>query len=147
MSADPDANLHYLEAELNSPMCKLHPGESCSFNTNWFPARAGNEFNGATDAGILIKPLEATLDNGKVRLLGSFGVFFPGHLIARFYDEHGSFIGATPVADTHPAQLLSLDTEVVAPGQAARVSLHLIDESGLDRGSLNEVHISRQDDH
>ena len=30
LSADPDASPYYLEAELNSPMCRLRPGESCS---------------------------------------------------------------------------------------------------------------------
>src|SRR5262249_4646585 len=145
LSADSDAAPHYLEAELNSPMCKLRPGESCSFDTEWFPARAGNELHGVSDAGILVKPLKATENNGGIRLSGSFGVFFAGHLMARFYDEHGSFLGKVPVADATPAQMVLLDTKVSAPGKAARVSLHLEDESGLDLGSLNEVEISTED--
>ena len=88
ISSDSDASPHYLEAELNSPMCKLHAGESCDFQTEWFPTRAGDEFHGVTDAGVLIEPLQASEDNGRVTLVGSFGVFFAGHLFARFYDEH-----------------------------------------------------------
>lgn len=145
VSADADAAPRYLEAELNSPMCKLRPGESCSFDTEWSPTRAGNEFHGVTDAGILAKPLKATETDGSVRLSGSFGVFFAGHLMARFYDGHGSFLGNVQVADVSPTQMVSLDTKVSPPGKAARVSLHLEDESGLDLGSLNEVEISPED--
>jgi hypothetical protein len=147
MPADPDASPYYLEAELNSPMCKLRAGESCTFETDWFPTRAGKEFHGVTDPGILLKPLRATQTNGKVKLSGGFGVFFAGHLAARFYDEHGSFLGVVPVADVSPTDVVSIEKEVVPPGKAARVSLHLIDQSGLDRGSLNEVQISPEDSH
>ena len=145
MSTDPDASPYYLEAELNSPMCKLRSGESCSFATEWFPTRAGEEFHGLTDAGILIKPLEARTANDKIKVSGSFGVFFAGKLVARFYDEHGSFLGTAPVADVSPSEAVSLDKEVTAPGKAARVSLHLIDEAGIDRGALNEVRIGAGD--
>src|ERR1700734_1921998 len=94
VSADPDARPYYLEAELNSPMCRLRSGESCEFETEWFPTRSGNEFHGVTDVGILIRPLRASLsENGKVGLSGSFGVFFAGHLEARFYDDHGKSLG------------------------------------------------------
>ena len=67
MSADPDASPYYLEAELNSPMCRLRAGESCSFETEWFPTRSGAEFHGSTDAGILIRPLEATALHKRTR--------------------------------------------------------------------------------
>src|SRR5260370_37095607 len=46
LSTDADASPHYLEAELNSPICRLRPGESCDFETEWFPTRSGREFHG-----------------------------------------------------------------------------------------------------
>jgi hypothetical protein len=147
MAADPDASPTYLEAELNSPMCKLRAGESCTFETEWFPTRSGDEFYGVTDPGILLKPLHATEANGKVKLSGKYGVFFGGHLVARFYDEHGSFLGIVPVADVSPTEPVSLEKEVLPPGKSARVSLHLLDENGLDRGSLNEVQIGAEVNH
>jgi hypothetical protein len=36
---------------------------------------------------------------------------------------------------------VSLETEIVPPGKPARLSLHLEDENGMDRGSLQEVRI------
>jgi len=146
LSADSDSGPYYLEAELNSPMCRLRPGEVCSFKTEWFPTCAGGEFHRVTDAGIVIRPLEGIhLENGKIRLSGSFGVFFSGRLVAHFYDEHGSSIGTLPVADVNPAQPVSLEAEVVPPGKAARVSLHLEDENNEDRGPLQEVRIADRD--
>jgi hypothetical protein len=146
LSADADASPYYLEAEINSPMCRLRPGESCDFETEWFPTRSGSEFHGVTDAGILIRPLRATgLDNGKIKLSGSFGVFFSGRLVARFYDEYGKNLGTLPVTDANPAQPVSLETEIVAPGKPVRLSLHLEDEKGVDRGSLQEVRITTGD--
>jgi hypothetical protein len=131
-----------MEAELNSPMCRLRAGEACEMETDWFPTRADSEFHGATDAGITTKPFRAvSLDSGKVKLSGSFGVFFPGKLVAHFYTEHGSRAGTLPVADVKPTDLVVLDTEIVPPGKVARVSLHLEDENGLDRGALQEVSI------
>jgi hypothetical protein len=145
MSADPDASPYYLEAELNSPMCRLRPDESCTFETEWFPTRAGDEFHGVSDAGILVKPLLASREGEKIKLSATFGVFFSGHLVARFYDGHGGFLGTAPVIDVRPDELVSLASEIVPPAKSARVSLHLEDETGVDRGALNEVVISSGD--
>jgi len=137
-----DAAPFYMEAEINSPMCRLRAGESCQLDTDWYPTRTGNDFHGVTDAGITSHPLEATLlENGKVRLSGSFGVFFPGRLVGHFYDEHGSSIANVPVADVTPAELVELNLEAAPGGKPARVSLHLEDASGLDRGALQEIPI------
>jgi hypothetical protein len=148
LSADPDASPYYLEAELNSPMCRLRPGESCSFETEWFPTRSGgNEFHGVTDAGIVVRPLRATgLENGHVTLSGAFGVFYSGRLMARFYDDHGRPVGVMQVAEVTPTEPVSLQTEITPPEKSARISLHLIDESGTDRGALQEVPVT-QDKH
>jgi hypothetical protein len=146
LSADADARPTYLEAELNSPMCRLRPGESCEFETEWFPTRAGSEFHGVTDSGIVLRPLRAIgLENGKIKLSGSFGAFFSGRLVARFYDEHGRSLGALPVGDVNPAEPVLLETEIVAPGKPARLSLHLEDDHGVDRGSLEEVRVGTED--
>ena len=133
---------YYLEAELNSPLCRLRAGEACDFETEWFPTRAGNEFHGATEAGILIRPLHAArLENGKIRLTGSFGVFFSGRLIARLYGEHGMPVGTLPVLDVNPTELVSLNTEISPEGKTSRISLHLEDSNGVDRGPLQEVQV------
>jgi hypothetical protein len=146
LSADPDAAPYYLEAELNSPMCHLRAGEACTFDTEWFPTRAASEFHGVTDAGIVLSPLQATaLHNGKIKFSGSFGVFFAGRLVAHFYDQHGSSLGTSSIANVSPTEAVTLEAEVAPPGKPGRVSLHLEDENGLDRGSLGEVLVGTGD--
>ncbi len=137
---------YYMEAEINSPMCRLRPGEACQLETDWFPTRADSEFHGVTDAGIVTRPLRAVrLENGKVRLSGSFAVFFPGRLVAHFYDEHGASTGTLPLADVSPTDLTVLDVEIAPQGNPMRVSLHLEDQGGLDRGAFQEVSIRKVD--
>jgi hypothetical protein len=143
LGADPDASPYYLEAELNSPMCHLRPGDSCTFDTEWFPTRAGAEFHGATEPGILIQPLKATrTSSDKVSLSGTFGVFFPGHLVAHWYDQRGAATGTSTIADVKPTDAATIQTEITPPGKAVRLSLHLIDNSGLDRGALQELFVN-----
>jgi hypothetical protein len=40
-----------------------------------------------------------------------------------------------PVMDVNPAEPVSLEVEVAAPGKPARLSIHLEDDNGLDRGA------------
>lgn len=148
MSADSDAEPYYLEAEANSPMCRLRPGETCSFETEWFPTRSGSEFHGVSDAGIVIRPLHATrMESGKLKISGSFGVFFSGRLVAHLYSEHGALLGTMPVANVDPTEAVSLETEIVSTEKPVRLSLHLEDENGVDRGALQEVHVRNEGNH
>ena len=143
LSRDADSSPYYLEAELNSPMCRLHPAESCEFDTEWFPTRAGDEFHGVRDSGIVIRPLQAALTkDGKVVFSGSFGVFFPGHLVAHFYNDHGATAGTVRIGEADPREMLRLETSVAVPKKTARVSLHLVGEDGVDYGSLGEVPVT-----
>ena len=131
----------YMEAELNSPMVRLEPGESYNFDTQWFPTRADRDFQGITDAGVIVKPLHATrgADADKISLAGSFGVFFSGKLEARLYDTHGMSVGTQPLVEVDPRNSILLQTTVTDAGRVGRISLHLADTNGLDRGSLGEV--------
>jgi len=148
VSGEPDGSPFYMEGEINSPMCHLRPGQSCEFETEWFPTRAGDEFHGVKDPGVVIRPLSATSGaGGKVKLSGSFGVFFPGKLVAYFYDARGSSVGHVPLLKVSPADPVSLDMDLSAEGQPARVSLHLEDETGLDRGSFQEGPIATTETH
>jgi len=133
----------YMEAELNSPLCRLRPGESCDFETEWFPTRAaGSDLREVSEAGILLTALQARLDAGKIKLTGSLGVFFPGRLVARLYDQHGASLGTVPVIDVNPTEPTLLQAEIPADPKTKRLSIHLIDVNGVDRGSLEEVPLS-----
>lgn len=138
----------YMEAEINSPTCRLRPEEACQLETDWYPTRADSDFHGVTDAGIIVDPLQAvSVESGKVKLAGSFGVFFSGKLVAHFYNEHGSIIATVPVAEVTPSELVKLNVEAAIEGKSARVSLHLEDQNGLDRGALAEIPVRTEETH
>jgi hypothetical protein len=142
MTSGGDGSPYYLEAEVNSPLVQLRPGETRDLDTEWFPTRSGSEFHGVEDAGVVIHPLQAThLQTGHIRLSGSFGVFFAGRLVAHLYDEHGGSVGTMPLTQVDPTDLVVLDTELAPPAKPSRISLHLEDANGLDRGSLQEVKV------
>ena len=142
MSSGGDGVPYYLEAEINSPLCRLRPGESCDLDTEWFPTCAASEFHTVTDAGIVIRPLRATrLDDGKIAISGAFGVFFAGRLVAHLYDERGLELPSVPVTDVDPVELVVLETKIASTEKPSRISLHLQDWNGLDRGSLQEVQV------
>lgn len=147
ISEDTDSSPFYMEAEINSPMCHLNPGASCDLETDWYPTRTGKQFQAVTEAGIVTTPLRATYENNKVKLSGTFGVFFPGKLVAHLYNQHGSMIATLPVADVTPNKLAAVNFETSPPENPARVSLHLEDSTGLDRGALQEVSIQTGDIH
>ena len=114
--------------------------------TEWFPTRAGSDFRGATEAGVIMRPLQATnSEDGKIKLSGNFGVFFPGSLVARLYDEHGRSLGIMPVVNVSPSEPVTLESELSPKSKAARVSLHLQDANGVDRGTLGEVRVGEGD--
>jgi hypothetical protein len=140
-STDKEPPAIYMEAELNSPMVRLAPGEVFSFDTEWFPTRADKDFQGVADAGVILKPLHALQDAsaGKIKLSGSFGVFFSGKLVAHFYSTGGTPMGTQTLIEVDPRNLVLLQTTVTDTGRTGRISLHLVDSNGLDCGSLGEV--------
>jgi hypothetical protein len=131
--------IYYMEAEVNSPMIELAPGESYAMDTQWYPTRMGEDFQTATYGGVVGQPLAvAGTPNGLV-LTGAFGVFYAGKLVARYYSRGGAALGAATLDSVTPLQPIKLQTTVQAPAGTARVSLHLLDQQGLDRGPLGET--------
>ena len=132
---------YYMEAELNSPLVTLAPAETYAFDTEWFPTRMTPHLLDATDAGMIERGLAAVRAGNGLQLTGVFGVFYAGRLVAHLYDGRGVALNTVEVVRADPLEPLSLDTSIPAPPEAARVALHLVDEGGLDRGSLEEVEI------
>jgi hypothetical protein len=123
-------------------MALLGPGETYSFDTNWFPARLSGELTSVTEAGVVAQTLAARRTGDKVDLAGSFGVFFPGELKAYLYDEGGLRTSEVSLQAVQPQDPVTLHQSIAAGRNIARVSIHLIDSSGVDRGALGEVTIS-----
>ncbi len=134
--------IHYMEAELNSPVVRLDPGETYAMDTQWLPARMGSDFTTATYAGVVGKPLAAASSADGLAVSGEFGVFFAGQLEMRFYGRGGARLGSLNLQPAAPDAMVNLQKTVQAPADTARVSLHLIDAGGVDRGPLGETAVS-----
>jgi len=132
----------YMEAELNSPMVKLGPGESYTFATSWLPTRAGSTFTTATEAGVVTEPLAASTTKEGVKLTGAFGVFYRARLVARFADADGWEVASVALRNVDPAEEVRINERIATPQAATKVSLHLVDEMGSDLGQLGEAEIS-----
>jgi hypothetical protein len=133
---------YYMEAELNSPMMVLAPGETYAMDTSWFPSRMGREFHTVTNAGVVGQSLVATMDGGNIDLSGSFGVFFPGELVAYLYGKNGAERGHVPLQSVSPQDEVELHHVIPAVKDVVRVSVHLIDRNDVDRGALGEVFVT-----
>jgi hypothetical protein len=139
----PDETPFYMEAELNSPLVRLEPGETYAFDTDWFPTRCGKRFVGVRDAGLVTEALLATrAGKASVKLSGSFGVFFAAQLIAHVYDHEGRLLHKIPLLAVNPDEAVSLEKEIEAGAGADRVSVHLENSDGIDRGSLGEASVA-----
>jgi hypothetical protein len=132
---------YYMEAELNSPLVTLAPGESYAFDSEWFPTRMTPPLVDVTDAGMVGRGLAALPFGGGLRLTGFFGVFCAGRLLAHLYDARGVALKTQEVTNADPLEAVSLDATIPAPPETDRVSLHLLDKRGSDRGSLGEVEV------
>jgi hypothetical protein len=139
---NPDDAPFYMEAEINSPMAKLAPGESYAMDTNWFPARAGKEFIGVAEAGIVAKPLLAERTSTGVRVRGSFGAFYTGRVTAEFLGANGTQLGSAELGNADPTEMLNLNQDVQVPVGTARIRVSIADDQNKNRGLLGETAVS-----
>jgi hypothetical protein len=146
-SVKPDDTPYYMEAELNSPIVRLSPGETFAMNTEWFPTRVAGNLRSVTDSGVIGQPLTAEAGLKGIRLSGAFGVFFPGRLVAHLYDSRGGEASVVPLQDAEPSKSIALNQEIPAPRTVWRVSVHLEDQKGMDRGSLGDARVGENRGH
>lgn len=139
----PDDAPFYMEAEINSPVVALNPGETYAMDTQWFPTRTTDNFQTVNPAGLVSQPLAITDGQGQIEIGGTFGVFFPGKLEARLLDPAGKILSAAAIAPVRPEELVTLHQKIDAPPGASRMEIHLIDRQGKDRGLLAGTAIHR----
>lgn len=144
-SMDREETPYYMEAEMNSPMARLAPGETYTMDTHWFPCRMGLDFRSVTEAGAIGKPLRAARQGDHLKLTEQFGVFFSGTLEARLYDRGGAERKRVTLQTVSPRNMVNLRSVIPAASNIVRVSVHLVDRNNLDRGTLGEVFVASPD--
>jgi hypothetical protein len=134
--------IYYMEAEVNSPVVELYPGESYAMDTQWYPTRMGSDMKTTTYSGVVGQPLAVAGTPEGLVLSGSFGVFYAGKLIAHYYSRGGEAVGMAELGAVTPLDPVKLQATVQAPSGTARVSVHVVDLQGLDRGPLGEAFLN-----
>jgi len=140
-AANAEDRLHYMEAEINSPIVNLKPSETYAFDTKWFPTRTEKEFSTVSDAGIIERELSASRKPQSIVLTGKFGIFVPCHLVALLYDQNNSPTRTISLQAADPTKVVDLHQEISITKSDTRVSIHVIDEKGTDRGALGDLSI------
>lgn len=130
-----------MEAEVNSPLVELKPGQSYAMDTTWYPTRMNQDFETTTWSGVIGQPLVATRKPDGIELTGEFGVFYHGTLVAHIYPRTKED-NTIKVMDVTPTEEVHLQTTIAAPPNTARISIHLVDDKGIDRGPLGEVNVN-----
>lgn len=133
--------IYYMEAEVNSPVVELYPGETYAMDTQWYPTRMGSNFKASTYSGVVGQPFTAAGTPEGITLAGEFGVFYPGTLVAHFYARGGEALGTATLDSVTPLEPVKLQKTVQAPSGTFRVSVHVVDPQGLDRGPLGEAFV------
>ena len=129
----------FMEAEVNSPMVDLKPGETYAMDTTWYPTRMNQDFKTTTWSGVIGQPLAANRKPDGIELTGDFGVFYHGTLVAHIYPRRKKD-NTIKVMDVTPTEEVHLQTTIAAPSDTtSRISIHLVDDKGIDRGPLGEV--------
>jgi hypothetical protein len=141
-SEPPDADLYYMEAEVNSPIVRLQPGETYAMDTAWYPSRAGSDLYGVTDVGVISKHLRISDASGGHELTGTFGVFFAGKLVAKFLDKRGNTLSETASKGATPQESITLSEKVTIPRGTTRVAICLIDSQHRELGILDQVAVA-----
>ena len=138
-----DGGLYYMEAEVNSPMVRLEPGEMYAMDTEWFPTRAGRDFLGVTEAGAIVERLHVSgLSNGVARLEGAYGVFYAGKVVAEFVGHDGKVSRKKALRRVTPRDEAKVNEKIAVTKYAERIVLRLVDSEGHDRGVLDQISLA-----
>jgi hypothetical protein len=134
--------LYYMEAEVNSPMVRLPPGETYAMDTEWLPVRAGKGLLEVADAGVITEHLRVFGAHESQKLTGKFGVFSGGKLVAQFQDDLGKTISQKTLRTVTPLAPVELDQNVHIPKSASRVTLKLVTSRAREQLLLDEVSVA-----
>ena len=132
---------YYMEAELNSPIVKLQPGETCAMDTTWNPVRIDKAPQSVTNAGVVTQELSAIPHADKMILTGSFSVFTGGNLTALFMNRRGLEVSRRVIKQVQPEEIVVLNDNLPLTPDITQVVLKLFGTHGEDYGVLDKVHI------
>ena len=118
-----NSDIYLMECEVLSPMRRLPPGDSTSFQIEWGACRCSGPIVAVTDAGCAGSDFQAVRKGDHVHLSGTFGVFDLGHLESVWKDKAGRELARVDMGPVSPLEAVLLDRAELAPEAARAVDL------------------------
>lgn len=151
MGERPDDIPYAMESEIISPYAALDPGEEYTFGYEWCSAKIpeNSPVVWCNDAGVVCRPLIATVKNETLNLAGAFGVFHEGSISVTLTDARDNqtkLTGGFIVSPLEPLDMQQLSTRLAKkkiPDSAVAVIVNLIDKSGRHIAQLAKAKIIR----
>jgi len=141
---DPAQSPALLESEILSPLVALAPGETYEFRTEWLLTRVGVPILAPEGGGVAHRSFGAArLEGGKVRVEGTFGVFYSGEAELQFKDSSGFPVARESLGRVTPLEPASVSREFAVPADVVRAVVRLKGEDGRDRGPVVSVPVGK----
>ncbi len=129
----------YMEVEVLSPLRKIEPGAEMSFSEDWYAARVSAPLRQVVEMAAIAVPPALEQKEGKMRVVGTLGVFAPGKLQLMVLDKHDKPLGKPTELSVGPAEQVALAQNIALLPGATAVKIKLVtgaNESQIARLAL-----------
>lgn len=143
MEDDPNGCDPYIETEVLSPLVELDPGQQYTFRIGWHCcATGGSSICDVNSCAAIETPLLARVEDGRVRVKASFGVFRSGILEIALVQKSGKSGPVYVVGPVEPSVACSIDESIPFENESFRVALRLRNTEGKLLGTVHGSEIS-----
>lgn len=135
----------YMEAEINSPVVALQPGESYTFHTAWHPLHIRGAPLLVADAGVVTRALTVLTHNGEWRLEAEYTPFHSGSLQATVYSRAGQVLRTETIGTAEGGGDVRVSARMPLVPDAARLVVKVRSDAGEDLVTLDHLELSKAD--
>lgn len=142
MEDDPNGCDPYIETEILSPLVELEPGQEHAFRVCWHCCTTdGGLIVGANSCAAIERSLVAGVEDGKVRVKGTFGLFRSGILEVVPIQQSGMNGPVHVVGPVGPTAVCSIDELIPFESGLFRVALRMRNSEGKLLGTVGGAEI------
>ena len=142
MEDDPNGCDPYIETEILSPLIELEPGQQYSFRVGWHCCTTGgSSILDVNSCAAIETPLVAKVEDGRVRVKASFGIFRSGILEIVLVQKSGKNGPVHVVGPVEPSVACLIDESIPFETGLSRVALRLRNTKGQLLGTVSGAEI------
>ena len=147
MKVQPDSFDFTLEPADNERLANLcgqfdeHLRQVEGLTEELFAARATGPVLAVTSAGLITKKLAVQEQVGGITVSGTYGIFQPGKVYARFVGENGSTVATADSFSVKPDDSLKVTGTYQVPAGTKSLQLQAVDANGSPAGLLDSASV------